>query len=274
MNIIRFLRSAIFKKLPNQLKVFLIRVTQNSRQLDIKKLNRLLRLGRFGFRATYLDNFNLITRMGTSAINDLKFQMANDVAIRTSQQKRPLWTTHVLTWAAENGLRVPGDFVECGVEKGFAAHVILDYLQFSNLSDRRFFLLDSWSGVDLANLTPEEKVLVDGSFNDAFSGFFDSVQESFIDFPNVVLVRGFIPTTLSEVKTNEVAFLHIDLNSVRPEVEAMKFFWPKMSKGAIIILDDYNQPGRDLQRVAMDKLGLELGYKVLSLPTGQGLVVV
>ena len=63
------------------------------------------------------------------------------------------------------------------------------------------------------------------------------------------------------------------MNATYPEVEAMKFFWPKLQPGALVLLDDYGQPGRIEQKRGMDALGLELGFQTYSSPTGQGLVI-
>jgi hypothetical protein len=40
-----------------------------------------------------------------------------------------------------------------------------------------------------------------------------------------------------------------------------------------MIFDDYGFQGYETQREAADRLGEELGFRVLALPTGQGLVL-
>ena len=44
------------------------------------------------------------------------------------------WRVHVALWAASTAARVPGDFVECGVWKGFSSAVLCKYLDFASLS--------------------------------------------------------------------------------------------------------------------------------------------
>ena len=56
-------------------------------------------------------------------------------------------------------------------------------------------------------------------------------------------------------------------------MEAIRYFWPKLAAGAPVVLDDYAFKGHDLQKQAIDQLGNELGFEVLSLPTGQGLII-
>jgi CTP synthase (UTP-ammonia lyase) len=58
-----------------------------------------------------------------------------------------------------------------------------------------------------------------------------------------------------------------------PEIAAAEFFWPRMSLGGIIILDDYGWQGFDEQRLAFDKFAKEKNVPILSLPTGQALII-
>lgn len=67
-----------------------------------------------------------------------------------------------------------------------------------------------------------------------------------------------------------MAYLHIDMNCAPPEVAALRFFWPRLTPGAFVLLDDYANRGRDEQRRAMDEVAAEFGVKICTLPTGQG----
>ncbi len=70
-----------------------------------------------------------------------------------------------------------------------------------------------------------------------------------------------------------MAYLHIDMNCVVPEVEALKYFWPKLELAAVVIFDDYAQPGHQSQKSAIDEFAASVGVEVLSLPTGQGMLL-
>jgi hypothetical protein len=89
----------------------------------------------------------------------------------------------------------------------------------------------------------------------------------------VVLIRGPVPDTLSQVDIHKVAYLSIDMNCTGPEEEALRHFWPKMSPGGIVVLDDYGFSGHESQKRAADRVALSVGVQVLSLPTGQGVMV-
>lgn len=101
----------------------------------------------------------------------------------------------------------------------------------------------------------------------------DSVKANFAQWKNQRVIVGAVPETLAEVDTDAVAFLHIDMNCAPPEVETLRYFWPLLSPGAFVLLDDYANRGRDEQRIAMDDVARELGVSVVALPTGQGLII-
>ena len=67
--------------------------------------------------------------------------------------------------------------------------------------------------------------------------------------------------------------MSIDMNSVNPEVAALDYFWDKLSKGGMIILDDYAYVTCDLQYEAHNNWAKGKGIKILTLPTGQGLII-
>ena len=48
------------------------------------------------------------------------------------------WRMHNLVWAAKQALHIDGDFIECGVFRGFKSYFLLKYLT-SELQKRRFF---------------------------------------------------------------------------------------------------------------------------------------
>ena len=63
------------------------------------------------------------------------------------------------------------------------------------------------------------------------------------------------------------------MNCVQPEVAAMEYFWPKLVAGGVVILDDYGFSGHEAQKRAADQFAASVGARILSLPTGQGLLI-
>ena len=63
------------------------------------------------------------------------------------------------------------------------------------------------------------------------------------------------------------------MNNVTPEKAAAEHFWPLMIKGGVMLLDDYAFVGYQLTKTGMDDFAKSAGVEILSLPTGQGLLI-
>ena len=242
--------------------------------ISVQKLNRMFWWNRYWYLASYADN-QIITRHNADFFNSEKFGEAYRFARELTKENRPPWSVYLIQWAAHQAAKVAGDFVECGTARGFAAAMILSSVDLADLK-KRLFLFDSWSGVLPEQLTEGERRLYGSRlplFIQQFSGYFEEVQRAFSRFPCVTLVRGYIPQSLDQIEIGSVCFLHIDMNAMRPEVDALRHFWPRLTIGAWVILDDYGQPGRGEQKRGMDALAEELGFEIFSCPTGQGVIV-
>lgn len=182
------------------------------------------------------------------------------------------WRVHVALWAAGVGLRLDGDFVECGVNTGILSLAIADYHDFGS-SGRTFFLFDTFRGTPEDQMDDEEreKRLRDNELY--YPDCYELAKENFAPYPNMRLVRGRVPDTLADAGVGKVAYLSIDMNVAEAERAAMEFFWDKLVPGAPVVLDDYAWAGCESQKAAIDRFAAGVGTSVLSLPTGQGLMV-
>jgi len=204
--------------------------------------------------------------------HNTRFSDALAAGLDTIKSRRPNlridWRVYICCWAAENGLRLDGDFLECGVFTGIYSRAILEYTK----TDRKFWLLDTFTGIDHALLTAPERF--NTRMNRKYDGdCFEEVKETFSQFPNVKLVKGSVPATLDQVTSDKLAYVSIDMNAAYPEVQAAKFAWPRMSNGAMMLFDDYGFRAHATQREMLDQWAEGEGVSILALPTGQGLVV-
>lgn len=188
------------------------------------------------------------------------------------------WRVHVGLWAAASASKLEGDFVECGVSYGFLSSAIMEYLDWDR-QGKTFYLLDTFAGLDPRFVTENERRAgaLETSKGHLRNGMYvngvDSVRANFAQWKNQRIIVGAVPETLEQVDAPSVAYLHIDMNCAPPEVAALRFFWPRLTPGAFVLLDDYANRGRDEQRAAMDEVAGELGVKICTLPTGQGLLI-
>src|SRR5262249_27397981 len=104
----------------------------------------------------YYDQDGLRTLHNHEFMNDPAFQAAYARGIQaTGMDYGWHWRAYIGLWVAQCASKLPGDFVECGVAKGFLSSAIMQLLDWDK-TGRHFFLLDTFSGFDERYLTDEE----------------------------------------------------------------------------------------------------------------------
>ncbi len=184
------------------------------------------------------------------------------------------WIVHVAIWAASQAARLDGDFVECGVNTGLLSLGICDWLDFNRV-DKDFWLFDTYEGIPDSQMSDAERRGIGGWHNQhSYEECYEEVAASFAEWPRCRLVRGMVPDTLAQFPADRrVAYLSIDMNIVAPEIAAIEFFWDKLVPGAMVLLDDYAWATHRAQRRAFDAFAREHDRLILTLPTGQGLLI-
>ena len=233
--------------------------------------SKIFRLNRhvLKYKPTY-DEDGLFTNHNSDFMKDPLFKESYNLGYSTGSTKgwHLHWRVYTLCYFASRASNMSGDFVECGTNKGMTAHAIINYVGFSNLK-KKFYLMDTFNGlVDEYKSENEQKTnLVN------YDECYDEVRERFADFSNVIIIRGSIPGTLQQVQSKEIAFVHIDMNCVKPEIDAGEYFWEKIVTSGVILLDDYAYPGYIDQKYAWDDFAKRKGVQILTIPTGQGLII-
>jgi O-methyltransferase len=216
---------------------------------------------------TYMAD-GLITRHTADFLDDQKFSSAYAKGKSTGSWMNmdPRWRVYTACWAAAHAVNLPGDFVECGVNRGGMALTIMEYLNFNSLG-KRFFLLDTYCGFPQGS---QAAPVNHGLYSDCYA----DVVKTFAPYHGARIVRGMVPETLPAIDSEQISYLSIDMNCAEPEIEAVRRLWPRMIAGAVVLLDDYGGgPAYRPQKQAFDRLAQELGFQILALPTGQGLIV-
>lgn len=206
---------------------------------------------------------NLITYgRAIGFLADPLFANAVNATNPSTKERTIMWRTHVVTWAARQCLSLPGDFVEAGVYKGHTARVVCNYLDFGH-QDRTYWLYDLFAE------NPDQQRQLPGMGDELHR----EVVARFADLANVKIVRGALPASFADGMPEQVAFLHLDMNSADAEIGALDALWDRMPAGAIIILDDFGWEVYAAQRRRETEWFGARGKAVLELPTGQGMVI-
>jgi hypothetical protein len=234
-------------------------------------LFRVLRVKVIKWIPTYNED-EFITAHNCDFMKDKRFMDCYNAAVKAglAVSDKIHWRAHVCCWAATQGEVLEGDFVECGVNKGFLSKIVVDYLDFGKLP-KTFYLMDTYEGLVDRYITKEEKKK--GVKAGGYEPCYEFVVNTFKRYKNVKVIKGTIPDTLVQITARKVAYLSIDMNCVLPEIAAIEYFWDKLVPGAVVILDDYGHSGHELQKYAFDEFVKKKGVEILSLPTGQGLII-
>jgi len=216
------------------------------------------------------------TLADTGFMDDPKFKEAYAACVKADRNRllsnnySIKWRIHTLLWAASYASKLEGDFIDFGGGFGLFSSAIYKYLNFQNLN-KKYYLLDSFQGLDNKNLNEDEVHRV-GVYQ-RYGNWQNEIVEKFKEYDNMVIIPGFIPSTLDKVDTDKICFVSIDLNCEEPEKESLNFVWDKLITGGIIIFDDYAFKGHHHQKNSHDNFAKEHGSLIYTCPTGQGILI-
>jgi hypothetical protein len=220
----------------------------------------------------------LATQHNADFMRDGRFLDAYRVGMENGRPGTQVeWRVHVALWCATQAMRLQGDFVECGVHTGILSGAVMTWLDFARLAPRKFYLFDTWQGIPAEQVSEDERRFGVLEMNRKYQNgdaLHADVVKKFSRWPNAVVVRGRVPDSLSAMAdAPKVAYASIDMNVAAAEMAAADFLWPRLVPGAPMLLDDYGWAAHANQKAAWDAWAQRAGVMILSLPTGQGLVM-
>jgi len=181
-----------------------------------------------------------------------------------------VWRLHVYTWSCAQALDLDGDLIECGVHMGLYSLVMMKTLNFAG-NGKEMYLYDTFEGLPEEYSSANERALVDGVYD--IPAWEQQVRESFSAYPNAHVIKGEVPDILADTAPAAISFLHLDMNAAQAELAALDFLHPRLTPGAVILMDDFGRT-ENLEIGQAHKAWFEAkGRKILELPTGQGLVI-
>lgn len=234
---------------------------------DIEFLRNAIERFKTMFAGVYAGDNAILFDRGLGFLEDQRFMNAFNSNVQNDQEQSLILRLNTLIWAAQHVLSVDGDFVECGVYRGFCSAVIADYLEFGNV-DKTLYLYDTFEGI------PSEYNSENHEAPEyAAPGIYESVVQRFSKYDNVRIVKGIVPDTFADAVPAKVALLHLDLNSSKAETAALEVLFDRITPGGVIVFDDYGWAAYRTQRIAADQFVTQHGYRILELPSGQGLLI-
>ena len=150
---------------------------------------------------------------------------------------------------------IKGSVVECGVHQGGA---IMSWAKISNILEpynyhRKIIGFDTFKGFPkVSKIDKNNKIVKKGMFSEKFN-ILDDIKLSIKDYDKnrfinhiskIELIKGdatkTIPQFLRKNKHLLISLLFLDFDIYKPTFIELKYFLPRMSKGAIIAFDELN----------------------------------
>lgn len=138
---------------------------------------------------------------------------------------------HQLRATLEAG--IPGDLAEFGV---WYATTFMPMAELARQAGRTIHAVDSFCGM-VPNTDRDNGEYQKGALSVNGSATFRMLARPFGS--TIVVHEGFVPAVLDEMADCRFAFVHLDLDQYLPSLQALRFVWPRMSSGGIMICHDY-----------------------------------
>jgi O-methyltransferase len=159
--------------------------------------------------------------------------------------------------------RLEGDFAEVGVYRGGTA-----YMTAALCPGRSFYLFDTFSGM------PKTDKSVDyhnqGEFSDTS---LDGVRNFLKEYCNISLQQGFFPESTRLLPDSKFSYVHVDVDIYQSTLDCLKYFYPRLTRGGVMIFDDYEWKHCDGVKKAIDEFLADKPERVIISALCQGLLI-
>lgn len=178
-----------------------------------------------------------------------------------------------------------GDVAECGSWKGLSSFLICNYLRNDNpeFSGEDYHIIDSFKGLS----EPSDKDVISRDivlkgiqrsgkpFKEAgaYSSDQKNIQQLLADYPDIQYHAGWVPSIFMGMKKRKYRFVHIDLDIYEPISSSLKYFYPLMLPGGLIVCDDYGSLFWPGARKAVDEFCIQHNVRSIALSSGQAVFI-
>lgn len=163
---------------------------------------------------------------------------------------------------------IKGCVAEAGVFQGEFAKIINE-----NFPDRKLYLFDTFEGFDEKDIAYEQI----NKYSEAKTGYLNITSEKLVlskmkYSEKCVIRKGYFPETAVGLE-EEFCFVNLDMDLYKPTLEGLRFFYPKMVKGGIIVIHDYFYAGYEGVNVALKEFLNESADSVTPFPIGDAVSI-
>lgn len=157
---------------------------------------------------------------------------------------------------------VLGDVAQLGVYRGGSAKIIAEC--FKN-TGRKIYLFDTFEGLPCEVKPGESKLFSDVNF--------EEVKEFLGGYPDILFMKGFFPDTAKDLSSKTFSFVYLDGDMYESIKDGLNFFYPKLSPGGVILIDDYGSPKWTGVKKAVEEFALREGIEEIHTTWWQCLII-
>lgn len=134
----------------------------------------------------------------------------------------------------------PGEVIEIGCHVGNTAIVLSSLLNKFKSTKKKLILYDSFEG--LRNFSQKDMLLNlrPGDLKTDLKTLKRNYHNFELKVPEIIV--GNVEITIPRFLPHHIAFAHIDLDLYSPTVHSLRYILPRLTKKAIVVLDDYGHP--------------------------------
>ena len=152
---------------------------------------------------------------------------------------------------------------EAGVFQGEFAKVINE-----SFPDSRLYLFDTFTGFDERDVKYEKAY----GFSEAAKGDLCLTSEELVlnkmKYPeNCIIRKGYFPESANGIEES-FCFVNLDMDLYKPTLEGLRFFYPLLIQGGIIMVHDYFTQGYEGVNAALRDFITETDPTILPFPVG------
>jgi hypothetical protein len=130
----------------------------------------------------------------------------------------------------KNTAKLDGGIAEVGCFMGGSSKIICEAK-----GDKEFNVFDTFEGLPELNQIDDPSQFKKGQY----SASYDFVKKYLSSYSNVNLHKGYFPDTSGPICDKKFSFVHLDLDLYESTLASLKFFYPRLVKGAVLISHDY-----------------------------------
>ena len=160
-----------------------------------------------------------------SKVIDLVRKIGNEVEMLLEYNE-----AYQIFMAVKRTEKINGDIAEVGSYRGGSAKLISEAK-----GNKSLHLFDTFEGLPDLSHHDDLKQFHKGEF----AASFEDVKNYLKKYQNVHFYKGLFPSTAEPVKNIFFSFVHLDIDLYEATLASIKFFYPRMNKGGIIISHDY-----------------------------------